>query len=147
MTVSLSNVILDRPLAALDLETTGVDPAADRLVEVAVLTVLPGGGQELFHRRVNPGVPIPPAATAVHGIGDADVAGAPPFGAIAPELFATLHGCDLAGFGIATFDLPLLSAEFARVRIPFRVAGRRVIDVLALYRRLQPRTLASAVRE
>lgn len=147
MSVPLSHLVLDRPLAVLDLETTGVDPAADRIVEVAVLTLLPGGQQELFHRRVNPGAPIPPAATAVHGIADADVAAAPPFRAVAPELFAALHGSDLAGFGIASFDLPLLAAEFARCGLPFRVAGRRVIDVLALYRRLRPRDLASAVRE
>jgi DNA polymerase-3 subunit epsilon len=75
------------------------------------------------------------------------VADAPPFAAIAPELFAELHAADLAGFGISTFDLPLLSAEFARARLPFRVAGRRVVDVLALYRRLSPRDLASAVRQ
>lgn len=109
MSPSLSHLVLDRPLAVVDLETTGVDPATDRIVEVAVLTFLPGGGQELFHRRVNPGVPIPAGATAVHGIADADVVIAPPFTAIAAELFATLHGSDLAGFGISTFDLPLLA--------------------------------------
>ncbi|MFM8275184.1 MAG: exonuclease domain-containing protein [Gemmata sp.] len=147
MSVSLSNLVLDRPLAVLDLETTGVDPAADRIVEMAVLTLLPGGKHELFHQRLNPGVPIPPAASAVHGITDADVIGSPTFAAVAPELFATLHGSDLAGFGSASFDLPLLAAEFARVRLPFRVAGRRVIDVLALYRRCHPRDLTSAVRE
>lgn len=147
MSITLTNLILDRPLAVVDLESTGVDPALDRVVEVAVLTLLPRGAPEPFHRRVNPGVPIPPGATAIHGIADADVAGTPTFAAVAPELFATLHGCDLAGFGIASFDLPLLAAEFARARIPFRVVGRRVIDVLALYRRLQPRTLVSAVRE
>ncbi|MBM3982485.1 MAG: 3'-5' exonuclease [Planctomycetes bacterium] len=147
MSVSLSNLVLDRPLAVLDLETTGVDPAADRIVEMAVLTLLPGGKHELFHQRLNPGVPIPPAASAVHGITDTDVIGSPTFAAVAPELFATLHGSDLAGFGIASFDLPLLAAEFARVRLPFRVAGRRVIDVLALYRRCHPRDLTSAVRE
>ncbi|QDU21808.1 3'-5' exonuclease [Urbifossiella limnaea] len=147
MSVPLSHLVLDRPLAVLDVETTGVDPAADRVVEVAVLTLLPGGGQELFHRRVDPGGPIPPAATAVHGITDAAVAGAPPFAAVAPELFAALHGSDLAGFGIGTFDLPLLAAEFARAGVPFRVAGRRVIDVLALYRRCHPRDLSGAVRE
>jgi DNA polymerase-3 subunit epsilon len=147
MTVSLFHLILDRPLAVLDLETTGVDPASDRIIEVAVLTLLPGGGQELFHRRVNPGVPIPTGATAVHGIADADVANAPPFAAIAAELFATLHGSDLAGFGISTFDLPLLFNEFARAGLPFRVVQRRVIDVLTLYRRCHPRDLASAVRE
>ena len=146
-TLTLSNLILDRPLAVIDLETTGLDPSADRVVEVAVLTLLPHGKSELFHRRVNPGVPIPAGAAAVHGLSDADVAGAPPFAAVAPELFATLHGCDLAGFGIGTFDLPLLAAEFARVGLPFRVAGRRFVDALALYRRLHPRDLASAVRE
>lgn len=147
MTGSIANLILDRPLAVVDVETTGVDPATDRVVEVAVLTLLPRGAPESYHRRVNPGVPIPPAASAIHGIADADVAGAPSFGAIAPELFATLHGCDLAGFGITAFDLPLLSNEFARERLPFRVTGRRVIDVLTLYRRCHPRDLASAVRE
>jgi DNA polymerase-3 subunit epsilon len=147
MPVALSNLVLDRPLAVLDLETTGVDPGTDRIVEVAVLTLLPGGKHELFHQRLNPGVPIPPAASAIHGITDAHVIGAPTFAAVAPELFATLHGSDLAGFGIASFDLPLLAAEFARVRLPFRVAGRRVIDVLALYRRCHPRDLTSAVRE
>ena len=141
-TLTLSNLILDRPLAVIDLETTGLDPSADRVVEVAVLTLLPHGKSELFHRRVNPGVPIPAGAAAVHGLSDADVAGAPPFAAVAPELFATLHGCDLAGFGIGTFDLPLLAAEFARVGLPFRVAGRRFVDALALYRRLYPRDLA-----
>lgn len=147
MTVSLTNLVLDRPLAVLDLETTGVDPATDRVVEVAVLTLVPGGKHELFHRRINPGVSIPPAATAIHGLTDADVVGAPLFATVAPELFATLHGSDLAGFGISTFDLPLLSTEFARVRLPFRVTGRRVIDVLTLYRRCYPRDLTSAVRE
>lgn len=147
MSVSMSHLVLDRPLAVLDLETTGVDPAADRIVEVAVLTLLPGGKQELFHRRVNPGVPIPLAATAVHNITDANVAGAPTFREVAPELFAALHGSDLAGFGIASFDLPLLAVEFARCGLPFRVAGRRVVDVLALYLRLRPRDLAGAVRE
>jgi DNA polymerase-3 subunit epsilon len=147
MPVALSNLVLDRPLAVLDLETTGVDPTTDRIVEVAVLTLLPGGKHEPFHQRLNPGVPIPPTASGVHGITDADVIGAPTFAAVAPELFAALHGSDLAGFGIASFDLPLLAAEFARVGLPFRVAGRRVIDVLALYRRCHPRDLTSAVRE
>jgi len=147
MSFTLANLILDRPLAVLDLESSGLDPATDRIIEVAVLTLLPRGKHELFHRRINPGVPITPAATAVHGIADAHVADSPPFATIAPELFATLHGADLAGFGITTFDLPLLAAEFARVSLPFRVLSRRVIDSLTLYRRCHPRNLASAVRE
>ena len=111
-----------------------------------MLTVYPGGAAVPFVRRVNPGRPIPAGATAVHGITDADVAAAPPFAAIAPDLFAALVGSDLAGFGIATFDLPLLAAEFARVGLPFRVGGRAVLDALAVYRRREPRDLTAAVR-
>lgn len=147
MITTFSNLVLNSPLAVLDLESTGIDPITDRIVEVAVLTLLPTGGHELYHRRVNPGIAIPRTASAVHHLTDADVADAPPFAAIAPELFATLCGSDLAGFGITAFDLPLLAAEFARVGLPFRVAHRRVIDVLTLYRRHHPRDLSSAVRE
>src|SRR5438270_14068809 len=81
----LKNITLDRPLAVLDLETTGVDPKLDRIIEVSVLKLLPGGGHDHRTRRVNPGVPIPPEATAVHGITDDDVADSPTFRAIAPS--------------------------------------------------------------
>lgn len=138
---------LERPIAVIDLESTGLDPAADRVVEVALLKLFPGGDREWYHQRVNPGIPIPAAATAVHQIRDADVAASPPFAGVASELFQKLNGCDLAGFGITSFDLPLLAAEFIRVGRPFPVSSRRVIDVLALYRKLHPRTLASAVQE
>jgi len=141
------NLILDRPLAVLDLESTGVDPAVDRIVEVAVLKLVPKGEHELYHRRIHPGVTIPASASRIHGISDHDVRHAPRFAAVAAELSWILAGADLAGFGITGFDLPLLVAEFGRVGVPFRVAGRRVIDALALYRRFHPRTLASAVRE
>ncbi|OWK34230.1 3'-5' exonuclease [Fimbriiglobus ruber] len=94
-----SHLTLARPLAVLDLETTGVDPARDRIVEFAVLKIAPDGRSQLCHQRVRPGVPIPPAATAVHGITDAAVAAAPPFRAIARSLAAFLVDADLAGFG------------------------------------------------
>ena len=146
MTIELKHLALTRALSALDLETTGTDVRADRIVEVAVLTVYPGGTAVPFVRRVNPGRPIPAGATAVHGISDADLAGAPPFAAIAPDLFAALVGSDLAGFGIANFDLPLLVNEFARVGLPFRVGGRAILDALAVYRRREPRDLTAAVQ-
>lgn len=136
---------LARPLAVIDLESTGTDPATDRIVEVAVLTVRPDGTEESFESRVNPVRPIPAAATAVHGIGDADVRDAPTFAALAPELARLLAGCDLAGFGIAGFDLPLLCAEFARAGAAFALAGRAVLDALAVYRRYEARTLSAAV--
>ncbi len=145
MTVELKHLVLTRALCAIDLETTGTDVREDRIVEVAVLTVYPGGKTVPFVRRVNPGRPIPAGASAVHGITDADVAGAPAFAAVAPDLFATLTGCDIAGFGIVSFDLPLLVNEFARVGLPFRVGGRAVLDALPLYRRREPRDLTAAV--
>ena len=81
----LKNIALERPLAVIDLETTGIDPKCDRIVEVSVLKLTPGGQTDHRTRRVNPGVPIPPEATAVHGISD-DVADCPSFRAIAPKL-------------------------------------------------------------
>ncbi|QDU19741.1 3'-5' exonuclease [Urbifossiella limnaea] len=141
----LRHLTLDRPLAVIDLESTGTDPATDRVVEVAVLTVAPDGTDELFATRVNPGRPIPAAASAVHGIGDADVRDAPAFAALAPVLARRLAESDLAGFGIAGFDLPLLVNEFARAGVAFSLAGRAILDALAVYRRHEARTLSAAV--
>jgi DNA polymerase-3 subunit epsilon len=132
-------------LAVIDLESTGTDPLEDRIVELAVLTVDPTGSEDLFSTRVNPGRPIPPAATAVHGIADADLRDAPAFADVAPELVRRLSGCDLAGFGIAGFDLPLLCAECARAGVAFALKGRAVLDALSVYRRFEARTLAAAV--
>ena len=143
---ALKSLSLARPLAVLDLESTGLDPAADRVVEIAVLMLSPGAPGRMFHTRVNPGRSIPAAAAAVHGITDADAAGAPRFGEIAAGLAHRLDGCDLAGFGIGGFDLPLLAAEFARAGIPFRLTGRAVLDALGVFRSHEPRDLSAAVR-
>jgi DNA polymerase-3 subunit epsilon len=144
--MELRHLRLERPLAVLDLESTGVDPARDRIVEVAVLKLTPGAEPIRFRRLVNPGVPIPPSASAVHGIRDEDVAERPRFAAVAPRLARLLVDADLAGFGLTTFDLPLLLAEFARAGIRFPLGGRAVVDVLRLYRARHPRDLAAAVR-
>ena len=146
MHLKFSNLVLDRPLAVIDLESTGVDPREDRVVEIATLKFLPDGRVEQYHQRINPGQPIPASATTVHGITDADVASMPPFAALAPAIHRVLRDCDLGGFGIASFDVPLLIAEFARVNMPFRIAGRAVLDALILFRRFHPRDLVSAVR-
>lgn len=144
--VELQHLTLSRPLLILDLESTGTDPAADRVVELALLTLFPDRPTELFQTKVNPGRPIPAAATAVHGIRDADVRDAPTFAALAPDLTRRLAGCDLAGFGVASFDLPLLCGEFARTRVSFDLSGRAILDALAVYRKYEARTLAAAVR-
>jgi DNA polymerase-3 subunit epsilon len=139
-------LVLARPLAVIDLETTGVDPRTDRIVEISVLKVVPG--EEPVHktRRVNPGIPIPPEATQLHRITDADVAGEPPFAKLAAGLLKLLEGCDLCGFNIKRFDLPLLTAEFERAGTSFSLAGRAIIDPLEIFHRREPRDLAAAVR-
>ena len=142
----LKNIKLDRPLAVLDLETTGVDPKLDRIVEVSVLKLLPGGDHDHRTRRVNPGVLIPPEATAVHGITDDDVADCPTFRGIAPALSKYLDGCDLAGFNVLNYDLRLLVAEYNRAGFVFPVAGRKVIDACRIYHQRERRDLTAAYK-
>lgn len=145
MTPRFRHLTLTRSLAFIDLESTGTDPVDDRIVEIAILTLSPDGTEDLFATRVNPQRPIPESATKVHGIGGADVRDAPTFAALAPDLVRRLAGCDLAGFGIAGFDLPLLAAECARAGLPFALTGRAVLDALSVYRRYEARTLSAAV--
>lgn len=134
-----------RPACALDVETTGVDPLTDRVVEVGVVRVEPDGWARTLAQLVHPGRSIPPAATAVHGLADADVAGRPPFAAVAAPLLTFLEGADLVGFHLP-FDLFALSAEFSRAGRTFDLAGRAVLDGLTVFRRQEPRDLAAAVR-
>jgi DNA polymerase-3 subunit epsilon len=142
----MKNLTLDRALAVFDLETTGTSPGSDRIVEICVAVLLPDGGRDVVTRRVNPGRPIPPEATAVHGISDSDVADAPPFREIAPGLLRLLEGCDLAGFNVLSYDLPLLQAEFERCNLTFDVGDRRIVDAQRIYHRKEPRTLSAAVK-
>lgn len=137
---------LERPLAFMDLETTGLSTVSDRIVELAVIRVTPQGDVLEAVRRFNPGIPISPEATAVHGISDDDVADEPPFQARAKSLSDLLEGCDLAGFNIRRFDLPLLLAEFKRAGLPFAIEGRRLIDSQVIFHREEPRDLSAAAR-
>lgn len=133
----------EAPVVAFDLETTGTDPATDRIVELAIL--VPGMPARVF--RVNPGIPIPPAATAIHGIGDGDVAGAPPFAAIAAEVQRLLAGATLLGYNSRTFDTPLLDCELRRAgEAGLDLDHVREIDVLRVWADVEPRTLTGAVR-
>ncbi len=139
-------VELDRPLVFLDLETTGLRVGQDRIVELAVLRLSPQGDITEKVRRFNPGMPIPPEATAVHGIRDADVADAPPFEARARSLARFLGPCDLCGFNVRRFDLPMLLAEFQRAGVPFDPTAHRTIDVQMIFHREEPRDLSAAAR-
>ena len=137
---------LTRPLAVLDFETTGITPAFDRIVEIGILKIYPDGSRTDYHRRVNPECPIPPEATSIHGIGDDEVKECPSFKEIAPEVIQFLEDCDLAGFNLAKFDLPLLQKEFARAKIEFSKNKHRVVDVCRIFHRKEPRDLASALK-
>ena len=137
---------LTRPLASLDLETTGTDPATSRVVEVGIVKRLPDGGDHVISWRINPSVPIPPDASAIHGVTDADVAPCPPFSDVADDIAATLTGCDLVGFNLRAFDLPLLRAEFARCGVAWPCDDANVIDAFVIYREHERRDLPAAVR-
>jgi len=141
----MKNLRLTRPLAVFDLEITGTDPSSDRIVEISVLRVEPGGGSEVRTRRVNPGRPIPPEATAIHGIRDEDVRDEPEFRRIARGLLDFLGDSDLAGFNILRFDIPLLDREFRDCGMDLELAGRRVIDAMTIFHRKEPRHLSAAV--
>ena len=140
----MQNLEIDRPVVFLDVETTGLSVSADRIVEMSILKIEPDGSQEQKTRRFNPGRPIHSQATEVHGITDQDVADEPEFRQVAAGLRSYLEGCDIAGFGVSRFDLPLLEAEFRRARVEFSREGRRVIDTLVIYHSMEPRDLTAA---
>ncbi len=137
---------LQNPLIFFDLETTGVDVAKDRIVELCYIKVFPNGNEESKSMRINPCMPIPPKSSEVHGIYDADVVDCPTFKDIAPELFKTFQGCDLAGFNSNRFDIPLLCEEFLRQGMDFDVSKRKCIDVQNIYHKLERRTLVAAYK-
>jgi DNA polymerase III subunit epsilon len=144
--VLLGLLPLERPLVFFDTETTGTNPRADRIIEIACVRANPDGRHDLWVRRLNPGIPIPAGSTAIHGISDADVASAPRFRECAAELAAFLDGCDLAGYNITGFDLPVLRIEFLRAGIPFDVTHRRMVDAQRIFFSREPRHLAAAAR-
>lgn len=137
---------LKKPLVVLDLETTGVNIALDRIVEFSALKVSPGGHEEWLTMRLNPGIPISPEATRVHGISDADVANEPHFRDVARKIASFLEGCDLAGFNSMKFDIPILCEEFLRVNVDFNPARHRYVDVQVIFHKKEQRTLSAAYK-
>ena len=137
---------LDRPVMFFDLETTGTDALHDRIVEISMIKVMPDGTDIQRTVRVNPGMPIPAEATAVHHITDADVADKPLFSQIAEGLAQSFRGCDLAGFNSNRFDIPLLAEEFARAGIDIDFNECRFIDVQTIFHKKEQRTLSAAYK-
>jgi DNA polymerase III subunit epsilon len=140
------NLILNRPIAFFDLETTGVNVGSDRIVEIAILKVHPDGQKELLNQRVNPTIPIPAQSSAIHGIYDKDILDKPTFREIAHKLNAFLENSDLAGYNSNKFDVPLLVEEFLRVDVDFDIKTRKLVDVQNIFHILEPRTLAGAFK-
>ena len=105
---------LTKPLCFFDLETTGTDVSKDRIIEIAIIKVNTDGSRESLEIRLNPGIPIPPESTLIHGITDEMVANEPKFKDKARNIYNFLKGCDLAGFNSDRFDIPLLVEELLR---------------------------------
>lgn len=134
------------PLCFFDLETTGTNIAQDRIVEIAVIKLMPNGEVLEKYNRVNPTIPIPPGSTAVHGISDADVSESPTFKEIAREYARFMEGADLSGFNILKFDIPLLVEEFLRADVEFDYSRKRIIDSQRIYHLMEKRNLSAAYR-
>ncbi|GAB3565184.1 3'-5' exonuclease [Spirosoma luteolum] len=137
---------LRKPLAFFDLETTGINTAKDRIIDICIIKALPGGEVQTRNQRVNPGMPIPLESSLIHGIYDDDVADAPPFKSVARGLAQFLEGCDLAGFNCNRFDVPLLVEEFLRANVDFDVKNRRMVDAQRIFHLMEPRNLSAAYR-
>ena len=137
---------LTRPLVFFDLETTGTNITHDRIVEISIVKLMPDGTVVERSRRLNPEMPIPAEATAVHHITDDDVAGEPTFRQVAASLSKLLQGCDIAGFNSNRFDIPLLDQEFHRAGVDFDLNGVWFVDVQTIYHKKEPRTLVAAYR-
>jgi DNA polymerase-3 subunit epsilon len=137
---------LSRPIAFFDLETTGVTVGSDRIVEISIIKIHPDGSEEVMTRRVNPGIPIPAQASAIHGIYDKDVKDEPSFNELAPQIALFLKNCDLGGYNSNKFDIPLLAEEFYRAGIDFEIGNRRFVDVQNIFHKMEPRTLRAAYK-
>ncbi len=140
----MQHLNLDRPLVCFDLETTGTSVDRDRIVEIGLVRVETDGSKRDYRTLVNPEMPIPPGASAVHGIHDADVRDAPRLADVANEVQALFEGADLAGFNSVNFDAPLLENEMRRVGVEFSLQGRRHLDAMRIFHRMEPRTLVAA---
>lgn len=137
---------LTKPLAFIDLETTGTNLGTDRIVEIAIIKILPDGTQSIKRKLLNPEIPISQISMDMHGITNEMVKDAPTFKQVAHELKQMLDGCDLAGYNSNRFDIPLLVEEFLRVQVDFDMKGRRLVDVQKIFHQMEQRTLGAAYR-
>jgi len=137
---------LKNPLVVFDLETTGIKISSDRIIEYSFIKLMPDGVKEIRTQRLNPTIPIPIESSLSHGMYDKDVADQPTFKSIAKELAKWLEGCDLAGFNVIRFDVPMLVEEFLRVDINFETKNKKLIDAQRIFHMMEKRTLSAAYK-
>lgn len=137
---------LNKPVCFFDLETTGINISKDRIVEIAILKVLPNGKEESHRWVVNPEMPIPPEVSAIHGIWDKDVQDKPTFKELAKEIHSIIKDSDLAGFNSNRFDIPLLAEEMLRADVDFDMKNRLSVDVQTIYHKMEQRNLSAAYK-
>lgn len=142
----MTKLNLRKPLAVFDLEATGMNVCADRIVEISIIRYMPDGKTENYTYRVNPGIPIPAEASMVHGIYDKDIKNEPSFKELAPVINRVLEGCDLAGYNHIKFDIPMLVEEFLRAGIEFDLSDRQLIDAQKIFHLMEKRTLSAAYK-
>ena len=140
------NLKLRNPIAFFDLETTGLNIATDRIVEICILKIMPNGEKILKTERINPTIPIPIESSLIHGIYDQDVKDKPTFKHIAKTYAQFLEGADLAGFNVIKFDVPMLVEEFLRAGVEFDVEKRKIVDAQRIYHLMEPRNLSAAYK-
>jgi len=140
------HINLIKPLIVLDLETTGLNLVTDKIIEFCLVKIYPDGKSETRTQLINPGIPIPPETTKIHGITDQDVAQKPLFKQIAADLYAFIGNADLAGFNSNKFDIPFLIEEFLKADIDFSLKGRRLVDVQNVFHKMEPRNLKAAYK-
>ena len=137
---------LKRPIIFFDLETTGVDTANDRIVEISMIKIMPDGEEIVRTRRINPQMHIPEQASAIHGITDEMVKDEPTFAPIAKSMAQFIEGCDFGGFNSNRFDLPMLVEEFMRVGVDVDFRNRQFVDVQTIFHKMEQRTLVAAYK-
>jgi DNA polymerase III subunit epsilon len=135
---------LHKPLIVFDLETTGVIPSRDRIVELFMIKINPDGSRKDLYQRFNPEMQIPAEVTAIHGISNEDVANEPVFKDKAHDIFNFIHQCDFAGFNSNKFDFPMLVEEFYRANVEFDITKCKFVDAQRIYHMMEPRTLSAA---
>lgn len=140
------NIKLERPLVFFDLETTGIQIATDRIVEISILKVFPNGNKESNTWLVNPEIEIPKEAFDIHGISNEKVVTEPKFSELASKISELIEGCDLAGFNSNRFDIPLLAEEMIRAGVKFDMNDRKAIDVQVIFHKQEQRTLGAGYK-